>query len=300
MGRLTINESDVDHAIALRQSGLSYREIAERINRSEDAIRVKCVQKIGGGRIYIRACNARDYPREEARDRYLLGESIKSLSVEYGIQRATLTNDLRRSGVPLRDRSAAMFVRMSRTSEEERKRLTDAAHHAVRGCPHSESKRLRRAEVRGRRVGIGERELTDLFAERGHRVDPQAPVGFYNVDMLVDGSVAVELHSNAANPLRRTEQRQRLEYILDRGIRVLFIRFHDVASLDANIEHIIADVDALRRYPSTARQYRVVRCHYEIAPFARHKANNTFLPGPRTTKRPEYGTVDPVNDRVPR
>lgn len=297
MGARRITEAQIDHAIALRNQSRSFSQIAAIVGASEEAIRMKVVERIGGGRIYTIQDRARDYPREEARQLYLGdGVSLKAIANRYGIERQTLTNDFKRAGIPLRGRSAAMFTRMSKTTREERKRLADAANNAVRGKSQSHEWRVARAESRRRRVGIGEKALRSLLSERGYSIDPQRPVDVYNVDIAVD-HVAVELHTGGVGQLAEPKYVRRLEHLFDRGYSVLFVFVSSERAIAENIEHVVADLERMRGLPPGSREHRVVRCHFNVEPFRRGDRNE-FLPGKRTTERPKYSTVYPVDRSV--
>jgi very-short-patch-repair endonuclease/DNA-binding CsgD family transcriptional regulator len=277
--------------MALRREGRSCREIALAVGASEDGIRLKLLRVGGPSRVYRPASNAKDFPREEAARLYVEGFSLKALADRYGIERRTLAAALARAGVRLRGRSEAMFVRMARTPEQERKRLASAAHDAVRGKPKSHAHRCRLAATKTRRIGVGEEQLARLLRERGIDFTEQHPVEQYNLDFAV-GHVAVELRAGGGNPLTNPKQRARFEYLAGRGWTVFYVLVASEHALAVNAEHVIADLDMLRSLPPGSGQHRMVRCHFQSEPFRRDEANK-FLPGNRTTERPAYTVRDP-------
>ena len=65
-------------------------------------------------------------------NRYLAGESIKSLAASQGFSRQVIYRLFKERNIPLRNRSAAMYVRMARTSPGERIRLSSLESHSFR------------------------------------------------------------------------------------------------------------------------------------------------------------------------
>lgn len=213
------------------------------------------------------AHNAKQVDVREVADRFKQGESVLALARRFGVTRDGIVRRLARVGVDARGRGEAMRVRMAHTEPAERERLTQAAHDAVRGVPKSLEHREHIADTRARglrvRIGYGEEMLADRLRALGRDVTRQAAFGPYNVDLLVDGRVAVEPHSSGSSPLRTRKGRERVEYLLHRGLSVLWVAFSDPEGLDLCAEHIIADVDELRRDPPAAREYRMVWCGVE-------------------------------------
>jgi hypothetical protein len=63
-------------------------------------------------------------------DLYDLGKSVKELSKIFGVSRGAIHLRLRDRGIIPRNRSQSMYLRMSQTSDEERKILTTKARIA--------------------------------------------------------------------------------------------------------------------------------------------------------------------------
>lgn len=257
----------IDDAISMNIHGLNIGEISQKTGISTSAIRVHFKER---GHLTIRhhriAHNAQDFPKQEAIESYVSGESIKSIAHKYGVQRKTIQDHLLRNGIQPRNRSAAMFTRMAGTTKEERERLTEAAHNAVRGKPQSREFRQKMMITRSRNriekfIGFGEDILKERLIQSGLDVIGQYPFDIYNLDLLINGNIAVEiLSSNSFNPFNKRQYLEKTKLLLERGYFVFWIVWVDKESLMGNLENIIADIHAICRNPSSFGQYRVVRC----------------------------------------
>ena len=196
--------------------------------------------------------------------RYLAGESEKALAEAFGVSRTAIRPRLLSAGVQPRGRSEGMYARMARTSPEERSRLADAAHDAVRGKAKTDDF-LRERALGVERAGAdwgnasaAEAMFGRMLCDAGHAVIHQKAVGPYNVD-LATGSVAVEVLGGGWH--RSKLHGERLRYILDAGWDVVYIwveaRRFPLAGGAA--EYVIAHLEFRDRNPAAPRCYRVVR-----------------------------------------
>jgi Helix-turn-helix domain len=196
--------------------------------------------------------------------RYVAGESEKALAEAFGVSRQPIRRLLIESGVPIRGRSEAMYARMANTSPEDRAKLSDAAHAAVRGVPKSAEFLLARAagvERRGASYGnvsAAEQILMKTLEAQGLKVTPQKAIGPYNVD-LATGTVAVEVFGGGWH--RTKSHGERLRYILDAGWDMIYIwvdgRHFPLAAGAA--EYVIAHAEIRDRDPAAPRGYWVIR-----------------------------------------
>lgn len=265
------DDSLLDHARELMISGLTLKEAAAAIGRTPDRVSVLLRER---GFVIPRhkrpAHNAREYPRDMVAKLHADGWSVKKMAQHFGVSRATVRNQLVSDGVKPRNRSEAMTVRMTNASAEERKQLTEAAHAARRGQSDTEECKVRRAQVRSRLVGPGERLVANALREAGIEFDAQAPVHIYNIDLLV-GSVAVEPRCGTMNPMNDTERARRTMDLFDRGIRTFWVTYSKVSALAGCLEYVLADLDKMRGDPAFGRPYRVVWCGVENFTRVRNK-----------------------------
>jgi very-short-patch-repair endonuclease len=123
-------------------------------------------------------------------------------------------------------------------------------------------------EVSMSRVGPGEKELREALTLRGVTTHPQRAVGRYNIDLAAH-PVAVELTRETVHPMRRSKNRQRVEYLADRGWRTLYmwcpLRFPAQFS-ELALDKAVAHIEMAQSDPSAIREYRVIRCTGEDRP----------------------------------
>jgi hypothetical protein len=117
---------------------------------------------------------------------------VKKIAEHFGVCRATIRSQLIREGVKPRGRGEAMIVRHASMTREQRQQLARAANEASRGIRRSIETKRKIARVRKRIVGEGEHVIADALKDRGIEFIPQAPIHIYNIDLLVDGRIAVE------------------------------------------------------------------------------------------------------------
>lgn len=215
----------------------------------------------------------KDLPMDVIVARYLAGESEKALADAYGTFPIVIKDRLERAGVPRRGRSEAMFVRMARTSPEERSRLSAAAHDAVRGRVQSQDeihKRMTGRAITNARagwiIGSGEAVVGDRLRALGLAPVPQFPVDTYNIDLALH-PVAVEVTVNTRNPMgNNTELFPRAVHLGKRGWHVAYIWITKRHFLtDAATDQIVALYQSAKRDPTAPRRYWVVRGSGEIA-----------------------------------
>lgn len=193
---------------------------------------------------------------------YLKGISELEIARRFGVSRQVIRRRLEEAKTPIRGRGAAMLVRMSRASPADRKRWSAAAHEAARGRKMSvETKRLI-ARSKTRRKGPGEALLLLALGRMGWKIEEQAPIDIYNVDLLVEGRVAVEPTMKPGTILR-TRQGNHLErskHLLSRGVSTLWVTYGDLLALGGCLNEVIAHADELRSLPAGRSEYRVIRC----------------------------------------
>lgn len=122
-----------------------------------------------------------------------------------------------------------MFERMAKTPPEERMRLTNAAHAAVRGRRQSVEHRCKTALTIERNAKVAsayEADMIQWLTEEGISVTPQKAIGPYNIDIAIDESrIAVEIFGGNWHATDRHAARfaKRMEYLLRSGWTVIVI-----------------------------------------------------------------------------
>ena len=192
------------------------------------------------------------------------GQSILSLSREFGHQRRTIQTWIEKIGGTVRNRSEAMYQRMANSSPEERKAIAYAANNAVRGIKRSDNELQKRALAKSRMIGHGEPELLKALLIEGLPAEAQKPCGKYNIDIAI-GYIAVELTTQGNCSKTSPRARDRRKYLRYRGyctINIAF-RFDRVDCLIGNLDNVIAFIKSAYCSPSMRCQDWVVWCRSE-------------------------------------
>ena len=133
-------------------------------------------------------------------NKYLAGESIKKLAETFHVSRNVIYCRLNHAGIHIRNRSESMYLRMSQTSQKERKKLTESANKAKRGKANTPEMLAKRALAQKRFIGKFEQEFINALDNAKIPVFSQEPFLSYNLDIGC-GNVAVEIHTQCASPL---------------------------------------------------------------------------------------------------
>ena len=176
-----LDPAKVDDAIALYQSGKTADEVSDALGIGKTSV-YRALERHG-----LRARpRLRELDTAAIVTRYLAGESELALSRAFGIDRNGIRRRLLEAGISPRGRSAAMFTRMANTSPEDRKKLAQPSHDALRGTKRPFSQKVRRAltrEAQGIGISPVEAQFSAALADRGLHTLPQLAVGPYNIDI---------------------------------------------------------------------------------------------------------------------
>lgn len=191
---------------------------------------------------------------------YHAGKSVKALADELNVSRNVIVQRLHSAGIQPRNRSQAMFLRMSQTSHEERQRLSAAAHEAKKGYANSEETLHKMASARCKRIGKFEQEFFNALTQAGIPVIRQEPFLRYNLD-LGCGNIAVEIDTQGGIPLHKPHTLKRIVKCLHAGKNMLYVAIPPNAETVSNLcyEQVISIVKACRANPPIQSQYWVVR-----------------------------------------
>ena len=197
---------------------------------------------------------------------YNAGKSVKAIAEQLGISRSVIVRLLNSAGIQQRNRSEAMYLRMSQTSPEERKRLALAANIAKRGLPNSTEMLQKRALAKSRFIGKYEKEFIDALSSAGIPTFPQEPFLSYNLDIGC-GNIAVEIHTQISSPLT-SKHIKKLMKCVKSGKNMVYVwitpRYKKGLLTNACYEKVISIVDSVRRNPPSTCQYWVIRSTGEL------------------------------------
>ena len=190
---------------------------------------------------------------------YFAGKSVKQLSADHGCSRQVIYRVLRDANITPRNRSEAMYLRMSQTSPEERKCLAKAANIAKRGLPNSEEMLRKRALAQNHFIGIGEAQFAMFLRFSNIPVVLQEPFLSYNLDIGC-GNVAVEIHTQTASPLTARFSKKLMK-CLKAGKNMIYVWIDPRSMRIDNIcyQKVVSLVQEVRSNPPSRCQYWVIR-----------------------------------------
>lgn len=205
-------------------------------------------------------------PLDEIARRYGEGESIKSIAHSFGVARVVINRRLDQLGVEHRSISDSMRAKYDAMTAEERRTLV-ATPERLEACAKTRQRTLSA-------VGTGEAWLAAELASAGMSVVPQAAVGKYNVDVLVNDSVAVELMADSPFPYTSERDRKRIEYLLQRCAVVVVWSAGRFVLTPTSMRDVVAFCERVCADPAFSQgKYWVIRGSGELA-FASHNADN--------------------------
>ena len=153
-----------------------------------------------------------------------------------------------------------MYVRMSNTSPDERKRLAQKANEAKRNTPNSAEMLHKRAIARKRFIGKFEEEFVNALRSAGIEVFPQQPFLSYNLDVGC-GNIAVEIYTQGGIPTHKPRIMKRIVECLHAGMNMLYVAIPPAweSVPDVCYQQVISIVKECRLNPPVHCQYWVVR-----------------------------------------
>lgn len=203
--------------------------------------------------------NADDIIRE-----YNSGKSVKALANQFGVSRGVIVQRLHSAGIQQRNRSESMYLRMSQTAPDERKRLAKAANEAKRGLANSPEMLRKRALAQKRFIGMFEQEFIEAIEKAGIPTTPQEPFLSYNLDIGC-GNIAVEIHTQTASPLSPRFIKKLVDCV-NAGKSMIYVWINPKRKilLPACYDEVISILQSFRLNPPVDSQYWVVRGTGEV------------------------------------
>lgn len=286
---------DIDYIISRHfDEKIAIRVIAKELGCSDTAILARLAatgkKPLSSGVISkANAVRARSQISGDVASQFTQGASVKSLAVKFGRSRSVINACLADHGIKTRCRSDSMYLRMSKTSFEDRKKLTEKANQAIRAKPSSfhkenaEKQAITKA-VSLSKVGAGEVEFMNSIKAKGFNPVPQLAVGVYNLDIAV-GNLAVEVHANTGHPHTMPRLLRRIKDLLNCGYNVLYIKTLYEPSKCATdwtacADYAVTFIDETSCLPSRACEYRVIRCNGDLIARGRLNGENLAIECP--------------------
>jgi very-short-patch-repair endonuclease len=169
-----------------------------------------------------------------------------------------------------------MYIRMKTSTHEERRRLTEAAHAAVRGKPQSHQTKVNIAKGKQRLLahrGPADAKLAEMLANRGWPGIEQLAADVYNIDIGYESlRVAVEVCGGGWHGwgTKRTADARKFKYLTDRGWLILCVYYTQSAPITEEAAgYIVTLLESVSRGEPRGKQYRVILGDGRPAPVLR-------------------------------
>lgn len=256
----------INNCIKLNIEGLNLGEIAKQFGCNPSYLGV-LMRKHGHYVIrHKRTGNKfKHLPDEMIKSLFLEGWSVQALAKHFKVARGTITHHLQKLGIKSRNRRDASLIRMSKLSINERKQLVKNANDTLRNKPTNIERLKKAAHFRGinpynRIFGFGEEDFYNILIQNGFSVEKQAAFDIYNIDLLVNNTIAVEISSSCRNPFRINKHAEKIKKLINSGYGVLWIFACTKDEIILNLSNLITYFNRTCTDPSFIGQYRVIRC----------------------------------------
>lgn len=253
------NVNDILYAYSLIQKGATRQAAADAIHASPSWLRTK-FHAMG----LFEAMNTARFDRDAAVADYVAGMSELAVSKKYGVDRCVINRELTKRGIKRRTGSEANYIRLGKMSAEERQALVASAHEARRGTHDRHEVLVKKAIMKESKscfFGPGEDELYDLLRSAGLEPVRQKAADIYNIDLVIAGSVAVELTIGTTKYAGRSAKSlKRIKKLIECGYTVVTVSAKDIECFSFCSYKIVSDLQRICSDPSSGCKYWMIRC----------------------------------------
>lgn len=253
------NVNDILYAYSLLQKGATREEAARAINFAPSNLRRR-LRELG---LFENMHSAR-FDRDAAVADYVSGMSELAVSKKYGVDRGVINRELTKRGIKRRTGSEANYIRLGKMSAEERQALVAPAHEARRGSHDRHEVLVKKAIMKESQtylMGPGEDKLYDLLRAAGFEPVRQKAADIYNIDLVIAGSVAVELTIGTTKYAGRgAKSLKRIKKLIECGYTVVTVSAKDIECFSFCSYKIVSDLQRICSDPSNDCKYWMIRC----------------------------------------
>lgn len=271
--------AQLQDAYRLIQEGRTLKSVAESLNLSAGNLRIK-LHEVGLSSHNI----SFDSFREQAVADYVSGMSCLAVAKKYGVPRGVITRELSKHGIKCRTGSEANYIRFSKMTSEQRQQMVRPAHLARQGSHDTEEVLIKKALIKESKTcffGPCENEFYNALCGVGYEVIRQKAVYIYNVDFMIDRTIAVELTVGTVKfQGRASTQKTRIKKLSDCGYTVVTITAATEDCFRASLDKIISDLQFISRNPTSSGQYWVIRCRFQNTIVGRNHGKFTAIKVP--------------------
>lgn len=263
--RRAVADSDaLDAAINAYIGGLTVAQCAERCGIGRETFRQHLIRRGVALRDRTVANGRRKQTPDGLVEDYLGGLSVQAVADKYALERSSVYRMLREVGIDGRNRSEAMQLRWQHASATERSAMIERAHKALRGrsVPDVTRGNIARANA-GKPRSASETALGALLVDLGYDIAYGVPCGRYNLDLVISGTVAVEVFGGHWHETGRHRARfaERSRYVFDAGYSLAIV-WTDKARYPVGVpcaKHLATLAQITCGHPSIRRQHWVIR-----------------------------------------
>lgn len=196
---------------------------------------------------------------------YKYGVGIVGIADRLEISRDLLKNELIRQGIKIRTQSEQESAKWAIMDEKSRKKQVKDCHIATKGCKKSFKTLEKRAKtmekVKTLHIGIFESIIADKITSNGFSIVTQKAIGKYNIDIFVNGRIAVEVWGGGWHFYGRHKARfsKRTKEVLNSGHPLIIVNITNTCNIDAIYSNLIRLLNILCSNPSPACEYWMIR-----------------------------------------
>lgn len=196
------------------------------------------------------------------------GISVLQISKQCDIARPTVVTIIKREGITIRNGSEANIIRMRKLSPEQKSKLTEKAHEAIRGTKKTFEAKVKNAITKQKLGTMSEYEevIYRGLLNAGLNPIPQLAVGIYNCDIAVY-PVAVEIWGGGWHFSGRHAARfpERVKYFGNAGwSKLIIVITNHYPITDETMPNIIANIKQMSMDKPINGEYRMIFSNGDI------------------------------------
>lgn len=217
----------------------------------------QCASKKGEKGAFVK--RKKDIDSDLVCNLYLSGTSENELSKIFSVARNAIALRLKERGIKRRSASEAEALKWARMSKEQRENQVKKAHDSVRGVAMSEKSLFLQSVARqsiSKFIGVGETEIASILSGFGLCVKTQAPFFRYNLDLLVNDWLIVEITSAGGDILLQDRHMGKTKKALENKMSIIWVKFSSRKQL-------------LNLIPEVSKRIREIAKEKPIGPFCK-------------------------------
>lgn len=201
---------------------------------------------------------------------YLDGKSENQLSKIFVISRGSISEILKRGGIKRRSQSEAEALKWANMTKEQRENQVKKAHESTKGIVMSEKTLALQAIARQsitKFVGVGEEEIASILSSLGFHVKKQVPFFRYNLDLLVNDWLIIEITSAGGDILLKDSHIEKTKKALENKMSIVWVKFSSKKQLLELVPEVSKRIKEIGELRPAVPFCKIIKC----ASDCRHK-----------------------------